>query len=61
MVILMIDPSRLQAELRWEPGADKTDELFPHIYGPLEVEAVMCVYEFEPGLDGHFSLPGDLA
>ncbi len=29
LVILMIDPALLKAGLRWEPGSDKADELFP--------------------------------
>ena len=34
LVLLEIDTARLTAELRWEDG-------FPHVYGPLEVEAVV--------------------
>jgi uncharacterized protein (DUF952 family) len=57
LVILMIDPKKLQAEVRWEPGTDKADELFPHIYGPVNVDAVRQVFDLEPSLDGSFSLP----
>jgi uncharacterized protein (DUF952 family) len=60
LVILRIDPLQLKAEVHWEPGTDKADELFPHIYGPLNREAVMQVFDFEPGPDGVFSLPGDM-
>jgi uncharacterized protein (DUF952 family) len=60
LVLLEIDPSQLKADLRWEPGADKPDELFPHIYGPIERGAVVRVLGFEPGPDGLFSLPGGL-
>ncbi|HEX7541319.1 MAG TPA: DUF952 domain-containing protein [Anaerolineales bacterium] len=60
LVILVIDPSRLKPELRWEAGTDKADELFPHLYGPLNLEAVMRVLDFEPGPDGMFSLPAVL-
>ena len=61
MVILVIVPSQLKPEVRWEAGTDKADELFPHIYGPLNLEAVVCVLDFEPGLDGKFHLPQALA
>ena len=56
LVLLVIDPSRLKSELGWEtsPGSE---ELFPHIHGPLNLEAVIHVLAFEPGLDGKFSLP----
>jgi uncharacterized protein (DUF952 family) len=60
LVILVIDPSRLKPGLRWEPGTDKSDELFPHIFGPLNLDAVINVLEFPPGPDGKFSLPQKL-
>jgi uncharacterized protein (DUF952 family) len=37
LVLLTVDPERL-AELRWERSRD--DALFPHLYGPLELDAV---------------------
>jgi uncharacterized protein (DUF952 family) len=65
LVLLVIDPSQLQAELRWEPPAHPgpqadlppTDDLFPHIYGPINIEAVSKVLVFEPDADGNFSPP----
>jgi uncharacterized protein (DUF952 family) len=60
LVLLEIDPTRLSSELRWEPGADLTTELFPHIHGPLNLEAVVDVLSFEPGNDGQFHLPKSL-
>lgn len=33
LIVLVIDPSRVTSEIRWEDG-------FPHVYGPIEVEAV---------------------
>ena len=36
-MLLAVDPARL-ADLRWEPSRD--DALFPHLYGPLELDAV---------------------
>jgi uncharacterized protein (DUF952 family) len=57
LVLLQIDPSQLKPEVRWEAGTDKADELFPHIYGPLNLEAVVSVLDFEPGVDGKFHLP----
>jgi uncharacterized protein (DUF952 family) len=60
LAILVINPLKLKSEVRWEVGTDKANELFPHIYGPLNVEAVMRVLDFEPGPDGMFSIPVDL-
>ncbi|GAB4093094.1 DUF952 domain-containing protein [Flaviaesturariibacter terrae] len=42
LVKLTIDPARLQHELRWEL-APSVNEEFPHIYGPLNVDAVVAV------------------
>ncbi|RYY84315.1 MAG: DUF952 domain-containing protein [Chitinophagaceae bacterium] len=41
LVKLTIDPSRLSAELKWEL-APSVGEEFPHIYGPLNVDAVVA-------------------
>jgi uncharacterized protein (DUF952 family) len=54
-VLLVIDPARIQAELRWdesEPGQPP----FPHVYGPLNVDVVVDVVSFPEGPDG-FTLP----
>jgi uncharacterized protein (DUF952 family) len=60
LVLLVIDPARLSSELHWEPGTDRADELFPHVYGPVNLSAVVDVLKFEPGPDGKFYLPGSL-
>jgi uncharacterized protein (DUF952 family) len=57
LVLLVIDPACLSSELRWDPGVDLATELFPHIYGPINLDAVVDVLEFEPGPDGKFHLP----
>jgi uncharacterized protein (DUF952 family) len=41
--VLEIDPGRLRWELRWE---ESQGEDFPHLYGPLDLEAVMSVHAF---------------
>ena len=67
LVLLVIDPQYLQAELKWEPpvhpsgtGVPPADDLFPHLYGPLNLEAVVGVLPFDAGPDGAFSLPVEL-
>lgn len=68
LLVLCIDESRLRARLRWEapahpksPDADPKydDLLFPHLYGALNLEAVVEVFDFEETEAG-FALPPDL-
>ena len=47
VVLLTLDPARLDAPLRWEAAPDSA-ELFPHIYGPLPVGAVRLAEPFGP-------------
>ncbi len=54
LVLLEIDSRRVQPEIRRE-NLEGGTELFPHIYGPLNLEAVEKVVEFEPGSDGQFA------
>jgi uncharacterized protein (DUF952 family) len=42
LVKLTIDPSKLTHELKWEL-APSVNEEFPHIYGPLNLDAVVEV------------------
>jgi uncharacterized protein (DUF952 family) len=56
LVLLRIDAQQLAAELRYE-NMEGGQPLFPHIYGPLNLEAVSAAPAFLPGADGRFSLP----
>jgi uncharacterized protein (DUF952 family) len=42
LVLLTIDPTKVDAEIKWEPPAPGVDVLFPHIYGPLPIGAVVA-------------------
>ncbi len=54
LVLLEIDPSRLTAPVRWEPSP--TDGMtFPHVYGPIDLTAVVAVHDYQPGSDGTFA------
>ncbi|MGA9275397.1 DUF952 domain-containing protein [Ilumatobacter sp.] len=41
LVLLTIDPAQVTHEIRWEPPGPGVEELFPHIYGPLPIAAVI--------------------
>ncbi|MEV4544198.1 DUF952 domain-containing protein [Micromonospora echinaurantiaca] len=40
LTLLTVDPARLGDALRWEPS--RGGQLFPHLYGPLPVAAVVA-------------------
>jgi uncharacterized protein (DUF952 family) len=56
LVLLHVDPRLLDSPVRWEPGVatDPESMLFPHLYGPLPVRAVINVTAYPPGPDGTF-------
>ena len=51
LILLWIDSEKLASELRYE---DSGGGIFPHLYGPLNLEAVFSVTEFLPDSDGVF-------
>jgi uncharacterized protein (DUF952 family) len=47
LVLLVIEPARVKAEIRYGTS-EGGKEPFPHIYGPLNLNAVVKVLPFEP-------------
>ncbi|HEY4602829.1 MAG TPA: GNAT family N-acetyltransferase [Blastococcus sp.] len=62
MVLLVVDPARLTDPLRWEPGDpdDPAGMLFPHLYGPLPVTAVVAVVPYRPPTPFRLPAAGDV-
>lgn len=63
LVLLCIDGDRLHSQLRYDLVEDKlakNSESFPHVYGPLNLDAIVQVLDFEPQPDGTFGLPQEL-
>ncbi|MBD2040056.1 DUF952 domain-containing protein [Microcoleus sp. FACHB-672] len=58
LVIFCIQEEQVQSEIRYEAVESKH---FPHIYGPLNLDAVIQVIDFEPQEDGKFELPDAVA
>ena len=64
LVLLVIEPALLSSDLKWEPPSGGTPPLgvpagdqFPHIYGPINLNAVRKVVDFDPNPDGSRTLP----
>lgn len=57
LVLLVIAPGHVAAKIQYE-AADA--DLFPHVYGPINLDAVIAAREFAPNADGTFN-PPDLA
>lgn len=65
LVLLIIDTEQLSATLQWDPPAHPAPEKtpaalsgkFPHIYGTLNLDAVVDVLNFSPDEDGIFTFP----
>jgi uncharacterized protein (DUF952 family) len=54
LVILCIESELLEVEIRWET----VDEgVFPHVYGPLNLNAIIAVEKFSPDIEGFFRDP----
>jgi uncharacterized protein (DUF952 family) len=59
LMILCIEADRVQSPIRYEhPEGDP--RVFPHIYGPLNIKAVLYAVDFLPESDGSFKLPKEL-
>jgi uncharacterized protein (DUF952 family) len=64
ILLFMIDPSLLSSELRWEPPSGGVTppgipegDLFPHVYGPINLDAIVKVYDLESNPDGSYKSP----
>jgi len=55
LVLLAVDPAPLGAALTWEPSRDGA--LFPHLYAPLPLSAVVAVTDLPLGPDGRHVFP----
>jgi uncharacterized protein (DUF952 family) len=55
LLLLYIATSKVRSTVRYESAG--SEELYPHIYGPLNIDAVIKVAHFEPARNGRFALP----
>lgn len=59
LILLCIDEEKVISEIRWE-DLYKAGRDYPHIYGKLNIDSVIRVFDFEPKEDGYFELPKGL-
>jgi glutathione S-transferase len=57
VVLLTVDRSRLSSRVLVE-AVHGTDEVFPHVYGPIDLAAVLDVAPVVHDSAGHLALPG---
>jgi len=55
LVLVAVDAERLGPAFKWEPS--RGGALFPHLYAPLDLAAVLWVERLELGPDGRHVLP----
>lgn len=57
LVLLWIEGDRLQSPLQYdEVEGVPVDRHFPHVYGPLNLDAVVRVEPLQPNTDGSFAI-----
>jgi uncharacterized protein (DUF952 family) len=49
----VVEKAKVRPEVKYEPA---TGGLYPHIYGPLNMDAVVRVVEIAPGPDGAYAI-----
>lgn len=57
--ILCIDPKKVNSKIIYE-DTENFGKLFPHIYGPLNLNSVFKIVNFIPEADGSYKLPSEL-
>ena len=55
LLLIEVDADALGEALRWERS--RNDELFPHLYGELDLRAVTAVLEMRARPDGYHDIP----
>ena len=58
-MLLEVDANRLGDGLKWEKS--RGGALFPHLYGPLDLAAVISVMKLELADDGSHLLPVEVS
>jgi uncharacterized protein (DUF952 family) len=54
LILLKIDPRKVTSPIQYEDAGN--GKLYPHIYGPLDLEAVVGKIDLTPQADGTFAV-----
>jgi uncharacterized protein (DUF952 family) len=60
LVLLCLDDTRITADVRYE-GSHEGGPRFPHVYGPIDLDAVVDVVDFPRSAGGRYVLPSEVA
>ncbi|HEU5186993.1 MAG TPA: DUF952 domain-containing protein [Candidatus Saccharimonadales bacterium] len=60
LVLLLIDEDKVKAPIKHEGALSGRAGIFPHIYGPLNVDAVYSTAVLEKDSKGKFVMPKEL-
>ncbi|MFT5163103.1 MAG: hypothetical protein ACI9FJ_001688 [Alteromonadaceae bacterium] len=52
-LLIMLDISKIDPQVKWEPA---TGGLYPHIFGPVNIDAVAKIQQLSKGRDGSFTI-----
>jgi uncharacterized protein (DUF952 family) len=58
LVLAAFDTATLAPTLKWEPA--RGDQLFPHLYGPLDTTLAQAVWRLTLGADGIPLIPPEV-
>lgn len=55
LILLFIDKNKVISQIKFEPDKN-SGVLYPHIYGPLNLDSIISVKNFLPREDGFFDM-----
>ncbi len=56
LVLLAIDPEKVTSPIKYEVVPER-NSLFPHIFGPINLEAIVAIPPFKKNISGKFEFP----
>lgn len=59
-LLLFVDTAKAKPPIQYEAALSGREGMFPHVYGPLNVDAVYATAQLERDSDGVFIAPAQL-